>query len=147
MMALVDRALVLNPSFARGWYASGVLRGWAGQPDLSISHVETSLRLSPRERTGTPQSRMGEAYFFKHRFEEAVSKLLLSIQENSGAPVAYRFLAACYAHLGRLDEARAIVARLRVITALIVPSDLPWRDPEHRELFLLGLRLAAGEET
>jgi len=26
-----------------------------------------------------------------------------------------------------------------------VPSDLPWRNPEHRELYLSGLRRAAGE--
>jgi hypothetical protein len=54
MIGLVDRALALNPSFARGWYASGALRLWAGQHDLAIEHAETSLRLSPRERTGTP---------------------------------------------------------------------------------------------
>jgi adenylate cyclase len=47
--------------------------------------------------------------------------------------------------MGRLDEAHEIVARLRAITPLIVPSDLPWRDPEDRELFLSGLRLAMGE--
>jgi len=47
--------------------------------------------------------------------------------------------------MGRLDEARAIVVRLRAITPQIVPSVLPWRNPEDRELLLLGLRLAAGE--
>lgn len=62
-MALVDRALALNPSDARCWYASGVVRLWAGQPDLAISHVETSLRLSPRERTGTSESRIDEDHF------------------------------------------------------------------------------------
>src|SRR5205823_9666709 len=51
-MALVDRALVLNPSFARGWHISGILRRYAGQPDVAIEHVETSLRLSPRARVG-----------------------------------------------------------------------------------------------
>jgi adenylate cyclase len=30
MMALVDRALALNPNYARGWHLSGVLRQWAG---------------------------------------------------------------------------------------------------------------------
>jgi class 3 adenylate cyclase len=45
----------------------------------------------------------------------------------------------------RLDEARAIVARLRAITPLVVPSVLPWRNPEDRELLLSGLRLAMGE--
>ena len=38
MMALVDRALALNPNFARGWHISGVLRMWAGQPDIAIEH-------------------------------------------------------------------------------------------------------------
>ena len=146
-MALVDRALALNPGDARCWYASGVARLWAGQPDLAISHVETSLRLSPRERTGTSQSRIGEAQFFQRRFDEATSTLLLSIQENPGGPVAYRFLAACYAHMERLDEARAIVAQLRAITPVVIPSAMPYRNPEQRELLLSGLRLAAGEVT
>ena len=90
---------------------------------------------------------IGQAYFFKHQFDEAASKLLLSIQDQPGYPDSYRILAACYAHMGRLDEARAIVARLRAITPLVVPSDLPYRNPEDRELFLSGLRLAAGEMT
>ena len=52
MIALVDRALVLNPNYARGWYVSSALRLWAGQPDIAIEHGETSLRLSPRARIG-----------------------------------------------------------------------------------------------
>ena len=47
--------------------------------------------------------------------------------------------------MGRLDEACAIVSRLRAITPSLMPSDLPLRNPEDRELFLSGLRLAAGE--
>ena len=90
---------------------------------------------------------MGGAYFFKHQFDEAVAKLLLAIQDDPGFPVSYHFLAACYAHMGRLDDARAIVARLRAITPMIVPGELPYRKPEDRELFLSGLRLAAGEAT
>jgi adenylate cyclase len=88
---------------------------------------------------------MGEAYFFKRRFEEAAAKLLLAIQDHPGFPPSYRTLAACYAHMGRLDEARAIAARLRAISPLVVQSDPPWRNPEDRELFLSGLRLAMGE--
>jgi TolB-like protein len=145
MIGLVDRALALNPSFARGWYVSSTLRMWAGQHDLAIEHVETSMRLSPRERMGQPLSRIGEAYFFKHQFDEAAAKLLLSIQDNPGSTVPYRYLAACYAHMGHLDEAREVVARLRAITALVMPSDLPFSNREDRELLLSGLRLAAGE--
>jgi tetratricopeptide (TPR) repeat protein len=115
MTGLVDRALALNPSFARGWFVRGVLRLWAGQPDLAIEHIETSLRLSPQERMGVPLHVMGMAYFFKREFDEAVSKLLLAIQDHPKFPVPYRTLAACYAHMERLDEAQAIVARLRAL--------------------------------
>ena len=147
MIGLVDRALALNPSFARGWNVSGTLRVWAGQPDVAIEHVETSLRLSPRERMGTPQFNIGVAYFFKRRFNEAASTLVLSMQADPGFPPSYRALAACYAHVGRLDEAREIVARLREITPVIMPSVLPYRNLEDRELLLSGLRLATDEDA
>jgi hypothetical protein len=48
--------------------------------------------------------------------------------------------------MGRLDEARDVVRRLRTITAVVIPSIICYRNPEHRELFLSGLRLAMGEE-
>ena len=49
-------------------------------------------------------------------------KLLLAIQEDPSFPPPYRFLAACYAHMGRLDDAREIVARLRAITPVVIPD-------------------------
>ena len=145
MMALVERALALTPSFSRGWFLSGVLRLWASQPDVAIEHAEMALRLSPRERMGTPLSLIGEAHFFKHEFAEAAPKLLQSVQENPGYPHSYRVLAACYAQMGRLDEAREIIVRLRVLTPDLVPSAAQLRSPADRDLFLSGLRAAAGE--
>jgi adenylate cyclase len=147
MMALVDRALLLNPNFARGWHISGSLRMWAGEPDIAIEHLETALRLSPRARVGSSLAFMGRAYFLDRRFDEAVPKLLLAIHEDPSYPEPYRSLASCYAHMGRLDEAREVVKRLRVITPVVVPKVTPYRDAEQRELYLSGLRLAAGEET
>jgi len=32
MMGLLDRALALNPSFARGWYLSGIIRRFGAKP-------------------------------------------------------------------------------------------------------------------
>src|SRR5271165_4436575 len=145
MMALVDRALALNPNFARGWHISGMLRNWAGQPDIAIEHAEASLRLSPRARIGTSLLVIGHAHFLSRRFDEAVPKLLLAIQDDPSFAHPYRVLAACYAHMGRLDDAREIVARLRAITPVVIPDASYLRNPEQRELLLSGLRLAAGE--
>jgi adenylate cyclase len=145
MMALVDRALAFNPNYARGWHISGVLRLMAGQPDIAIEHAEASLRLSPRARVGSSLLAMGEAHFLSRRFDEAVPKLLLAIQDDPSFPHPYRVLAACYAHMGRLDDAREVVTRLRAITPVVIPDASYLWNAEQRELFLSGLRLAAGE--
>ena len=71
--------------------------------------------------------------------------LLLSTQDDSSFPQAHRYLAACYAHMGRLDEAREVAARLRTMTPVVVGGATPYRNPDDREFLLSGLRLAAGE--
>ncbi len=151
MMALVDRALAFNPSFARGWHVSSALRLWAGYPDIAIEHAEASLRLSPRARVGPALVTIGAAHLFSRRYDEAVPKLLLAIQEDPSFPEPYRILAACYAHMGRLDDAREIVERLRAITPAVIPAVIGdasvLRNAEHRELYLSGLRLAEDEAT
>ena len=79
------------------------------------------------------------------RFDEAVPKLRLAIQEDPNRTSPFRYLAACYAHMGRLDDAREVVTRLRAITPLVIGDVGYFRNPRHRELLLSGLRLAAGE--
>jgi adenylate cyclase len=146
-IALIERSLELNPSSARGWQWSGWLRLWAGQPDLAIKHFETSLRLNPREQRANPFMGIGVAHFFARRFEEATATLRQSLQEKPNWVPSYRFLASCYAHMGRLDEAHETVKLLRTLTNVVVPAATHWSNAEHRELFLSGLRLAAGEAT
>ena len=145
-IGLVDGSLTLNPSFAEGWYRSGVLRNWLGRPDLALDHFETFLRLSPRERFSM-QNAKGISLFFLHRFDEAVAEFLAVMERHPKHVLGHRFLAACYAHMGRLDDAREVVARLRTLTSDVLDSGTRYRNPEYRELFLSGLRLAIGEAT
>ena len=147
MIALVDRALALNPSFAHGWFINGVLHLWAGQPDAAINHSEASLRLSPRARIGIALCVIGGAHFFARRFDQAVPKLLLAVQDDPSYAQPYRYLAASYSCMGRLEDAREIIARLRAIAPVVIPDVNYLRNPEHRELLLSGLRLPAGEAT
>ena len=142
MLSLADRALALNPNYARGWFISGVIGLWAGAPDRAIEHVETALRLSPRDRLGGHFHVLGAAHFFQRRFAEAEAKLLLWMQDHPSHPNSHRFLAACYAHTGRLDEARAVVGRLRRITGDVATTASWFRNAAQRELLLSGLRLA-----
>ena len=146
-IALIDRSLALNPSSARGWYGSGFIRVHAGQYDAAIDHLERSLRLSPRAYSGAPRLALGMAHFFSRHFAQAAEILAMYTREGASA-TAYCFLASCYGHLGRLDEARAVIERLRAIAPNALSSNsVQYSNPEQRELLLSGLRLAAGEAT
>jgi len=144
MIALIDRALALNPSFARGWYISGLLRLFAGDTDRAVEHAQAAQRLSPHGRVGGVYTLLGGAAFFDRRFDEALPQLMLAVQEEPNIALTHRLLAACYAHMGRLDEAQVAIARLREVAPLVVPNVVNWRNPDHRRLYLSGLRLAAG---
>lgn len=150
-IALMDRALALNPHYARGWYIRGFLKYWAGDLDAGIADIETAIRLSPRHRFGTPLTAIGNALVFAERFSEAVQTLHRAIQEDRSFPPNYRLLAICYAHLGRLDESRAALTALPNTAPLVLASiersySAMSRIPEHRQLGLSGLRIAIGEK-
>jgi adenylate cyclase len=110
-IALMDRTLRLNPSFAIGWHWSGWLRLWAGDVEIAIEHFERSLRLNPLRRDA---GGLGVAigHFFARRLDTAAAMLLLSLKEQPNWAPCYRFLASCYAHLGRLEDARKNNARI-----------------------------------
>jgi adenylate cyclase len=144
-IALIERALELNPSHVRGWGVSAWLRMWAGQPDIAVEHWQASIRLSPRHRNLTEPVLFGLAHFFGRRFDDAITLFLTALAHMPRNPEVHRYLAACYALTGRLEEARQMLDRLRTITPVVLPRIVSFRDPEQRELFLSGLRLASGE--
>jgi adenylate cyclase len=144
-MAILARAIAVNPNCYWAWRWSGNAHLYLGQPEVAIKHYETSLRLSPRSPQWTHNTNIGIAHMFCGRLETAAYFLQLGLQENPSYPLANRFLASCYVHLGRIDEAREVVARLRAITPAIMPPTVGFRDPAQREMFLSGLRVAAGE--
>jgi Flp pilus assembly protein TadD len=86
---------------------------------------------------------------FGERFDEAIEEVQLAIQEDPSFPPNHRILAVCYAHLGRVGEAHAALARLPR-TAPVVIANLARsyramsRIPEHSDMALWGVRLAAG---
>jgi TolB-like protein len=142
MIALVDKALSLNPSSARAWHVSGCLRLWSSQPDLAIEHTEVSLRLSPRTRVGWGLYVIAAAHLICRRFEEALAKALVAVQEDPN-PIGYQALIACYAHLGRIGDAREALRRLQSIAPMVgpQPSRLATLMPEFSELVSSGMRI------
>jgi hypothetical protein len=86
--------LRIRSATVRGSYISGILNTYAGRSDLAIERAEASLRLSPRGRFGTVFNVIGCAHFLSRRFDEAVPKLLVAIQDNPNFTAPFRYPAA-----------------------------------------------------
>jgi TolB-like protein len=131
---LVERALALNPGFARGWSISSVLRLWAGQSDIAIEHAEAALRLSPRARVGPSLCAIGGAHFVSRRFDEAVPKLLLAIQDDPSYSLAGASMRRFRSSFSQSKTIRATRTRI----AISLPAMLIWGGSTKRERWLRG---------
>jgi adenylate cyclase len=146
---MVDGALARNPSHAFGWLWSGWIRTVAGEADLALEHFEMSLRLDPRAtRRAFHLTGMGICHFFQRRFDQAAALLEASFDELPSYPNTMWFLAACYAQMGRLDDAREFAARHGIAPGgqwlTVGPG---FGTAGQSKLLLSGLRLATGEQT
>ena len=146
-VALLERALTLNPGCAVAWLHSGIMRVRAGETDAAIENLRTALRLNP---LGPQQPHtigfIGRALFQQGRFSEAVP-LLKEHAQHVDAAMAPAFLAAAYGHLAQASEARAALARYRALSPQTLDAlAVNWlRDPAQRKLFLDGIALAEGK--
>ena len=145
--ALIDRALALNPNLAAGWYASGRIRGYLGEPDLAIEHLERAIRLSPLDmQTARLQSATAFAHFLAGRCDDASSWAQRALQVRPSYPSAIRLAAASSALAGRPEEARQAIERLRQVDPALRVSNLkdrvPLRRPDDLTRYQEGLRMA-----
>lgn len=144
-----QRALDLNPNFAA---AHGYL-GWAlafdGRSDQAIPHLEQAIRLSPHD----PQNvffNTGFAivHYFSGRFADAVAFSRKSLQQRSGFTSGRRIYVASLARSGKIDEARAELARLKELQPDLslawIEKHVPYT-PTQMPKFLEGMRMAGLE--
>ncbi|WP_246732315.1 tetratricopeptide repeat protein [Bradyrhizobium yuanmingense] len=106
-VALLTRAVALDPNLveARNWSGWGNL--YLGNVDLAIEQFSAALRLSPLDpRLFLPQTGMAYAHFFAGRYEDCLSWATRAVQNQPNFPGAQRAVIAGLANAGRILEAR-----------------------------------------
>jgi TolB-like protein len=146
-IALIDRALVLNPNLAAAWFLGGFLRIWRGEPNDAIERFAHAMRLSPldsemyRMQAGTAM-----AHLFAGRFDTASSWAEKAFRELPSFLMVVGIIAASHALAGRTDEARRAMQHLRALDRDLRLSNLkdwlPIHRPEDLAMFADGLRRA-----
>jgi len=145
-VAEFQRALQLNPNFAA---AHGYL-GWAlafdGQSDNAMIHLQEAVRMSPHD----PQNaifNVGVAisHYMAGRYDDAIAACRTAFQTRAGMARGTRIYIASLAQAGRLEEARAALARIKEthpdLSIAWIEQNVPYT-PAAMAKFLEGMRKA-----
>ncbi len=146
-IALVDRALALNPNLAPAWFLGAYLRLWHGQTDTAIAHFTHAMRLSPLDmELYRMQAGLAMAHLFQGRYGESVAWAEKSLRELPSFLMVAAILAASQALADRPEAAASALKRLRELDPALRLSNLrdllPIRKPVDMALLSDGLRKA-----
>jgi tetratricopeptide (TPR) repeat protein len=143
-VALLDRAIDLNPGSTSVWFYSGVSRLQVGETGLGIEHLERALALDPiGPNRPNLMGFLGQGRFQQGRFVEAAS-LVKELLHATDSPRGYGFLAASLGQLGQAAEASEALERYRELTSQPIDDFARafLKDPAHLQLFLEGVAQA-----
>jgi adenylate cyclase len=146
-LALAKRCLELNPGSAQSWMMSGWIHMSVGDSDVAIEHLEMAMRLDPNSTDRRFHiGGIAFARFAKGEFAEAARLVKQVIQMEPAVSMNYALLASAQGHLGQLDAARASIDRYNDLSHIPMRERLAnFRMPEHRKLYVEGLKLAGVE--
>jgi TolB-like protein len=146
-IAMIDRALALNPNLATAWSASGLLRIYLGDRATGIEHTARAMRLSPLDPlTFLMHHITAMGNFYSGRYDEASRLAETACRERPNFLPSIRLAAASNALAGRVDEARGFIVRALQLDPELHVSNLknrigPFRLDDSTKL-IEGLRKA-----
>ncbi len=146
-IALVDRALLLNPNLAVAWQRSGWLGVYAGDCEVAIEHLKRAMRLNPLDPLmHLAYSAMAFGYFLLGDVDQASDCSERALRIRPDWPPALRVQAMSNAVAGRKQAARDAMTRLRGLQPGLRVSNLHEQiflhRPEHMTKFIDAMRKA-----
>lgn len=146
-IALLDKALLLNPNLAAAWFLGAFLRLWHGETASSIKYFEHAMRLSPLDpELYRMQAGMAAAYLFLGHYEAAVSWAEKAHRALPSFLLVAVVLASSHALAGRPSDAqRAMVQVCQLAPGLRLSNLRDWlpiHKPENLATLVDGLSQA-----
>jgi adenylate cyclase len=139
------RMMALDPNFAQGYAATGLGLTYAGRAAEALEPLAMAMRLDPHYPAMVLHF-LAQANFSLGKYEIAAEQLLERIARNPGTDASRMFLASCYGHLGRAEDARAAWAELLKVNPDFSVAQrarvLPYRDPGDFQRIVDGLAKA-----
>jgi adenylate cyclase len=145
-LAASSRMMALDPNFAQGYAASGLGLTYAGRAAEALEPLAMAMRLDPHYPAMLLHF-LAQANFSLGKYEIAAQQLVERIARNPGTDASRMFLASCYGHLGRAEEARAAWTELLKVnpdfSVMQRARVLPYKDAGDFQRIAEGLAKAA----
>jgi adenylate cyclase len=155
-IALINKAIALNPNSAVALRAAGNLYARAGDSTRAFASLDQAERLDPFDNGPSGYSAHIVAHFVTGAYDAAVEWSDKALRDRPRSAAALRYRAASLGLLGRLEEARQTVQRLRELVPdftiararrhIEVDMHNQFGKPGDREAFYEGLRRAGVPE-
>ncbi len=149
-IASFEKSIKLDPrnADAYSWFCDAL--NFTGDPRRAIEIGETALRYDPLSPPNVVHH-LGHAHFLLGHLDKAEELERRATKMVPAFPPARMGLAATLVELGRIDEAREQIARLREMhpqhNVQTFNERYPYHNPEHRQRVLEGLRAAGLPEN
>ncbi len=151
-IALLDKAIDLDPNLAVAWELRGVCKGGQGRIEEATKDFEHALRLNPRDpRRWVAQHGLAWVSLLAGRYDDAISWAAKVLQAQPQLGFTIRVVIAAHALAGRLDKAREVMKNHMTLEggariSTIRPSYLRRVTPQAFEVLAEGLRKAGFPE-
>lgn len=139
------KVLELDPNYADGYVQLAFTYLVSGDPNKALEALHTAKRLNPLNPFFyiTNEAR---AYFELRQYDTAAKLFEEALERNPNFTFARIYLAATYAHMGRLDDAKWEVQEvLTVSTSFSIANEtqrMPYQNPTDLAHYIDGLRKA-----
>ena len=114
-IALVERALSLNPNCMGALSNGAILYAYAGETEKTLEFDHRAGRLNPLGGRILRNLAIAIAYFAAGRYLEVLDATEKMLLENASHAPALRYRAGSLGLLGRINEGEQVVGRLRAI--------------------------------
>jgi adenylate cyclase len=140
-----DRMLALDPNNAQAQASTGLALVYAGRAVEALDWFARARRRDPHH-VAIVLHFLAQAHFSLGDDETAAGLLRERVARDPGTDASRMLLAACYGHLGRIDDARAVWAELLQVNPRFSLAQrarvLPYKDPRDLERIADGLAKA-----
>jgi adenylate cyclase len=111
-IALVEKAIALNPNNFLAFLVGASLHGFVGRAEKAVDYAQRADRLSPFDSGWSGNTGYVIAYFGIGDHEKVLDWTARILREQPHIAPALRYRAAGLALLGRVEESREVVARI-----------------------------------